>query len=364
MSEKIKVLQVTSGLGTVGTNIFPITVMENLDKHKYKRYFFITCDNKQFYEERVVESGVEIIRGNELNGLKNKLKHFFNLIKILKKEDIDVMHTHMDFFNGINLLAAFLAKTPIRVCHSHNTESNRGYTKKNYILIIYRFFMRVLINTFSTDKLGCSDEANKFMYGKKYNDDKFIFNGVDLQRFKNNSLLKRDKLINFITIGRMSEQKNSLFLLNIMKELKILRDDFILYWVGNGPLMNKIKEQIKIDELYNNIMLLGMREDIPILLNKSDFMILPSKWEGLPITLIEAQASNIPCFISDTITDDVNLGLCTKISLKYTAKQWAKKINDFINNKTYNNSLDLNKLNQFDIKNTVRQIEKIYSKLD
>ena len=149
-----------------------------------------------------------------------------------------------------------------------------------------------------------------------------------------------------------------------MKELKILRDDFILYWVGNGPLMNKIKEQIKIDELYNNIMLLGMREDIPILLNKSDFMILPSKWEGLPITLIEAQASNIPCFISDTITDDVNLGLCTKISLKYTAKQWAKKINDFINNKTYNNSLDLNKLNQFDIKNTVRQIEKIYSKLD
>lgn len=364
MSNKIKVLQVTSGLGAVGTNIFPITIMENLDKDRYEMYFCITCDDKQFYEERVIKSGAKIIRTNELNGLKNKLKHFLKLIKMLKEEEIDVIHTHMDFFNGVNLLAGFLAKTPIRVCHSHNTESNKGYTKKTYILRIYRFFMKLFINTFSTDKLGCSYEANKFMYGRKSKEAKFIFNGVDLQTFKNNNLSNESKVINFITIGRMSEQKNSLFLVDIIKELKILRNDFVLYWVGNGPLMNIIKERIKIEKLEKNIILLGIRKDIPVLLNKSDFMILPSKWEGLPITLIEAQASHVPCFISDTIIEDANLGLCTQISLDYNAKEWAEKINDFIDNKTYNNSLDIDKLNQFDIKNTVRQIEEIYSRLD
>ena len=114
---------------------------------------------------------------------------------------------------------------------------------------------------------------------------------------------------------------------------------------------------MKEEHLEKHIHFLGRREDIPELLQQNDFFLFPSLFEGLPITLIEAQASGLECFISDTITKEV--GLCQYLSLEKTAKEWAVYISEKLDNRD-KKVYDAKLLDQFDIKNTVKRLEEIY----
>lgn len=368
-NKKIRVLEITHGLAPGGIESFVLNIFENIDREKYEISFALACEGKQFYEDRVLENGGKIYRTNDLNGIRNIIRHFFKLIKLLKENGpFDVVHSHIDFFNGVNLLAAYIAGVQCRISHSHNTNSAHASSENTSLFIkLYRFIMRKLINIFSTEKLGCSKDANMYMYGSKnINSSKVIYNGIDLDKFNKNCDYKIADIsidqskINFITIGRMCEQKNSLFIVKIMKELLAFNKNIHLYWVGKGPLREKILEEIKVNKLENTITLLNDRSDIPQLLSAMNFMIMPSKWEGLPVTLVESQASNLPCFISDSITKEANMGLCTSITLGKSEKEWAEIINSYIINEDFNNKIDKDKLSKFDIKNVVKDMESIY----
>ena len=106
---------------------------------------------------------------------------------------------------------------------------------------------------------------------------------------------------------------------------------------------------------------LGNRNDISELFNKSDLMLFPSLWEGLPVTLVEAQASGTPCFISENISAEANLGLCTTISINQSPVEYAKELYNHIKDMTYNKEIDNEKSSNFNIKNVVHKLEKIYT---
>jgi glycosyltransferase EpsF len=361
--KKIKVLQVSHGLAPGGIEAFLLNVFENIDREKIQMDFAVAADGKQFHEDRVLNQGAKVYHTSDLNGMKNKIKHFYRLIKLLKKEGpFDVVHSHIDFMNGINLLAAYIAGVPIRISHAHSTHSAGGVSAKSTNLVkVYRFFMRFLITSFSNKYLGCSEEANKYMYGKtRLNKCTFIPNGIDLTKFKSIVKIKDYELINFIAIGRFVAAKNCLFMAEVLFELSKIRQDFKMNWIGVGPLEEKVKKYIAKNDMEKYISFLGSRNDIADLLSKSDFMIFPSLWEGLPVTLIEAQATNTPCFISNIITEEADVGLCTKISLEKSAFEWAKELNSHIENKTFKNELNQKKLDFFNIKNLAIQMEKIY----
>lgn len=93
-----------------------------------------------------------------------------------------------------------------------------------------------------------------------------------------------------------------------------------------------------------------------------DYMIFPSKWEGLGIALIEAQLASVPCFISDKIPNEADLGLCNIISLERSSKEWADNINNYINKNTFNKSINKEKAEKYDIKNIITILEKMYSR--
>lgn len=364
--KKIRVLEISHGLAPGGIESFLINVFENINKDKIEINFAVACKGKQFYEDRVISQGANVYHTSDLNGIKNITSHFFKLIKILRKEGpFDVIHTNIDFFNGVNLLAAFIVGIPIRISHSHNTNSAHAKTVGATLPIrMYRKLMRSIINTLSTKRLGCSKEANLYMYGNKVKDTIVINNGVDFSKFKNNEEVEdldiNKNKINFITVGRMCEQKNSLFIVRVIKELAQINDNFNLYWIGNGPQEEEVKKLIKEYKLEDIIILLGSRKDVPNIMPKMDFMIFPSKWEGLPVTLVEAQVANLPCFVSDKITDEADLGLCTVISLDKTEKEWAEIISSSIKGSTYNKKALENRINNFNIKNVVKNIEEIY----
>ena len=366
--KKVRVLEISHGLAPGGIEAFLLNVFDNIDKEKIELDFAVACQGKQYHEQYILDNGGKVYHTADLNGPRNIIKHFFRLIRLLKKEGpFDVVHTHIDFFNGINLLAAFIAGVPIRIAHSHNTNSAHARTVGvSRSIKIYRKFMRILINTFSTLNVGCSSEANIYMYGEKNIKKKgnnVIFNGIDLEKFSQKDIFIKDldidkSKINFVTVGRMCEQKNSIFIVKVINEINKLRNDIHLYWLGKGPDEEKVINLIESYKLNDVITLLGNRKDVGDILSNMDYMIFPSKWEGLPVTLVEAQAAGLSCFISDKITKEADLGLLNVISLQENEFKWAEHINKFINE----DKKDFSKANleKFNIKNVSKQIDKIY----
>lgn len=160
-------------------------------------------------------------------------------------------------------------------------------------------------------------------------------------------------------MGRFSEQKNPLFIVEVLKELKKIRKDFHFDWIGDGQMKLEVEEMAIRKGLQEEISFLGIRNDINLLLCKSEYFLFPSLFEGLPITLLEAQCCGLECFVSDTVSREVDLGLCYYLSLEKGPKEWAQYISDKIDKKS-SCILNKKKLELFDVKNTVRRLEKIY----
>jgi len=252
--------------------------------------------------------------------------------------------------------------------HSHNTSE-----KKNSI---YHEVIRKIINFLNFDflishKIGCSDMATTWLFGKqsiKNYRAKTIYNGIDLEKFvinrKNKELERKQNNLNegihFIHIGRFHIQKNQKFLIDLFYEMLKIRKDIYLNIVGFGNLEATLKNYVNKLKLENHIFFYKYDTDIPSILRMMDYFLLPSLCEGLPITAIEAQVSNIPIFISESVTKEVDMGLAMFIPLSIGHKFWAQIILNSTNNYWINRCVDLKKLKLFDIKNVIKQFEAIY----
>lgn len=355
MKKKVRVLQILHGLAPAGTEAFVLNNVDHLDKEKLEISYLIAVDHRQYHQDYVEALGHKVYMTCDLNGIVKLFTHFVRLYRTIKRNGpFDVCHSHMDFLNGLNLFVAYLAGIKIRISHSHNAAK----IADNILVKWYRKTMKVINNMFSTVKLGCSDEANKFLYGDKHNKKAIvIYNGIDLSRF---SVVKREHKLNFITVGRMVRQKNCLFIVDIIYELKKKYPEVKLAWVGDGTDRKKVEERIDKLDLSDNIDLLGVRKDVPNLLRDANYFLFPSLFEGLGIVLIEAQATDITCFVSDTVPSLANVGLCMSIPLTLTASAWAEKISDHIENNNTKLKLDKESLKKFDIRSSSKEIERIY----
>lgn len=318
----------------------------------------------QFHEDEVLNIGIPIYRTCDLDGIHKWFTHYKKLKRILReKGPFDVIHCNMDLFNGINLMAAKSVGIPTRICHSHISESQYGTEGvKKLIVRVYRFLLRKLIKYSSTKMLGCSCLANEYMYGDSWKEDQrceIVYNGIDLDRFCLDSVLKENRK-GIISIGRLTSIKNPYRMIDIIEELSKLRDDFCFTWVGDGILRDELEQKVKEKHLEKKISFLGRRNNIPELLKKNQYFLFPSLFEGLPITLIEAQCMGLDCFVSDSITKEVDVGLCHYISLKRSSKKWAEIISREMDRSLSKKIVDKEKLKKFDIKNTVKRLEEIY----
>ena len=360
-NKKIKVLEICGGLSTEGIGVFLLNTFENIDKKKFDIHFALATKYKQVFEDRIIANGGKIYRTHEIGeGIKGKLKHLINLYKIIKKDKYDVVHSHMDFFNGLNLFVAFLARAPLRISHAHIANNSQ----LSLIQKIYYALMKIFIRLFSNKGLGCSDEANEFINGKG----KVIYNGVDVDKFQKKDYcfpndIRFDKdYKNLITVGRIDNQKNPLYIVEIIYFLSKIRKDFHFYWIGTGSLYNEVKKKINELKIDDKITLLGSRNDVEVFLSHMDVFILPSKYEGFGIVLAEAQVAGLRCFISEKIPKNANLGLCEVIDLNKGANAWAQKINSYFldHDKAI---LSIQELNKIDIRNTILSLQNEYLNL-
>ena len=210
------------------------------------------------------------------------------------------------------------------------------------------------------------------MFGKdcfKNKKTKVIFNGISFNKFNKSKVNKdvvinkykvKEDSINFINIGRFEEQKNQLFLIRVFSEFIKLRENSRLIIVGHGSLESEIRNEINMLGIEEYVDILPQDTNIPEILSVMDYFLLPSLYEGLGIVLIEAQAMGVQCFASNYVPEEADIGLCEFLPLEIGAEGWAQEINNNIDENNYG-KVNSERLNKYDIKNVVIELEKIYS---
>ena len=286
------------------------------------------------------------------NKYKKEVNNFFK-----NHNDYKIIHLHGTSKNYYILKVAKEYNISTRIIHSHSTnfESNNIIKK-----IIGNILKRKLIK-YSTNLFACSEDAGKWLFkNKEFN---IIPNGIDIDKFKYNEklrkeLIKKYNLKNkFIigNIGRITYQKNSLFLLDILKEVKQIKDNAFLIIIGSGELENKLKDKIKEYNLEEDILLLKDIHDIYKYYNLFDCFVLPSLYEGFSIVVLEAQINGLECIVNkDVLPKEVFIS--NNIIEVENLNEYKKEI---INSKRNNKNIDYSK---YDIKEVTKYLEDYYQR--
>ncbi|MBI6056662.1 glycosyltransferase [Clostridium perfringens] len=364
---KIKVLQYTGAMNRGGAETLLMNLYRNINRDKFEFNFISHSKEKSDYDDEIIKLGGKIIYIDKpsIKDLKKFSRDFNNVIK--KYGPYDVIHTHVQLFNGFVLKEAAKNNIKIRVSHAH---LNGDYSKSSFFRKIYEVYSKYLINKNSTYKISCSYPSGEYLY----NGDDFLLlnNAVDVKQFefdnKCDALKKELKISSsekIIThIGTFKEAKNHDFIVDVFKRINEKDKSYKLILVGRGQLEDKIKQKVIDNGLDEYVHFLGVREDIPLILQSTDVFFMPSILEGLPVVLVEAQAAGVKCVISDQIPNqcDMGLGLVKSLSLeKDSIEEWAEEVmnipHDYLTFEKRKNAL---LSNGFDLSRNIKVISEIY----
>ena len=336
--KKIKVLQIAGRMDVGGIENQLMHLLRNADRNKFQ-IDYTTTDEHPFYEDEMVSLGSRCIHIPSTGG-RHFLRYCRAIYRVMKEGRYDVVHSHELFHSGMVLLTARLAGVKHRFVHAHNWCDGKNLGEKTpFKRRLYNRVMRFLIRHNATDFVACSSLAGEFLYGKKITGgDSYhlVYNSVDTSKFLDRygrtetGEFVGDGWVNLIQVGRFTVVKNQLFTAQIAAELKRRGRQIRVLCAGNegNDYERKVRSAIEENGLESHMLLIGVRKDIDALMRKSSAFLLPSKYEGMPLVLIEAQAAGLPCVVSDTFSREVDFGIGTITWLPEDADavQWADAI--------------------------------------
>lgn len=293
------------------------------------QFDFIVSEEGGCYTQEVLD------RGGRIHKIplrtKDPLSAFGSIRRIVRDNQYDVvLKLGENALASVDLVAARLGGAKILALRSCNAPTGMSRLSKGI-----HAALRPLANAVTTVKLAPSTLAAEFMFGKRAarRDVHLLHNGVDLTIFRYNADGRQkireefsltDRLV-VGHIGRFHRQKNHLFLLEVFARLREFRQDAVLLLVGIGDLERSVREHAEKLGISDSVIFAGQRFDIPQLLSAMDVFVFPSFHEGMPNTVIEAQATGLPCVIADTITREADItGLVQYLSLEQSPECWAQ----------------------------------------
>ncbi len=356
-----------------GIESFIMNIYRNLDLNKINFYILSSQDITQMYDEEIKRLGgkrditiEEIYKSPIMRTLKNLT--VFN--KKIKERKYDVIH--LNICHGVAMIYAYMAKKAgIKkvIIHSHSTGIGK---KSRKIKRIAHIICKYIFEKYATEYLACSDKAAEWLFTRKnLKNVKIIPNGINVEKFLFNKEYREEirKDLNISNqqliignVGRLSEEKNQAYLIDIFKEIYEINKDAILLIVGEGELRKELEKKIQELNIKSNVILYGRTKQPEKIYCAIDIFVLPSLFEGSPVSGIEAQASGLNCFFSDTITKTSNItGKVNFISIKDNPNIWKEKILDTkvdIQDRKKDNII-LKKAG-YDIKDIAKKIMNIY----
>lgn len=361
---KRKVLHVSAGglnRGGVGTVIFSIV-------YSLQNDFDFDCVvfSKKSPEEQNFEKYGQLHRINcypkkgkrdYLELIMRPLKLYFGVRKICRLKSFDAIHCHNQNDEWICMLAAKHENVPIRIAHSHVTNSPK---KRSIIEKAYKGLSRYMLGCVTNVSIGCSRLACEQFYSHK--NYVVVPNSIDLDRYSM-PVSKSKQKHQFVHVGRYTYAKNQEYLLETFAEICKSLNDAHLFLIGYGEdfEVKKLADLIEKLGIRNNVdMIPGDKVDITSYYAQAEYMIFPSIFEGFGIVLIEAQAMGIKCYVSENIQEEADVGLLTFLHLSDGPKKWAEKIvSDIKNNREQ--TLDTEKLLQYSNESISKKYAAIYN---
>jgi glycosyltransferase involved in cell wall biosynthesis len=350
-----------------GLETFIMNVYRELDRNKIQFDFLVHTEENCAYDNEIRNLGGKIfsVPSRKQSLIKNytALNNFFR-----NHTEYKIVHQHLSSLTYITpLIIASKYNIPVKIVHGHSTQQGGNLIHK-YMHKLNQLF----IDFYATDYFACSDLAAKFLYPSKIiknNTYKIINNAINIDNFvfnKKQRDLKRKEfnIKNKFVIGHIGSfryAKNHKFLIDIFNYINEENNDIVLMLVGDGSLKSDIEDKVKKLNLTNNVIFTGVRSDVSDLLQLMDVFVMPSHYEGLPVTVIEAQTAGLPCVLSKSITNEVeiidNFNWC---SLNDEISVWADKILKYqetnIKRNTRKEIIDAG----FDIKNITINLMNFY----
>ena len=261
--EPIRIAQIIGKWLGGGVESVVMNYYRHVDRTKIQFDFICDEDSTNIPYDEIKKLGGKIIL---VPPYQKVFEYQKDLIKIFKDNNYKIVHSHLNTLSVFPLRAAKKAGVPVRIAHSHST-TNKKEWKKNLLKQILRPFSKV----YATDYMCCSELAGRWLFGNKEYDKGNVYllnNAIDLDKFKYDEQLRnkkrkelniKDDTLVIGHVGRFVEQKNHRFLIDIFNEVHKQKENSILLLVGQGPLMEEMKEKVKTLGIKDSVKFLGQR---------------------------------------------------------------------------------------------------------
>ena len=370
--KRINVLVLITAMDRAGAETMMMNYLRHIDRNKIHMDFVVNRDYESDYEKEIKELGSKVYHLSPIypNTVREYKKEFKKFLK--EHPNYDVIHSNLEERSAYPLAIAKKAGIDLRIVHAH---SNLKHVDIKYI---FRLYLRKKLRGKYTHSFACSRGTAKWLFG----DDKktiIVRNAIDTGEFKYDENLRKkareelgieDDTILIGHVGRFSYEKNHKYLLRTFAEVNKMKPNSRLVLIGGGKnrselrLKDEIIKTIEELNLQDKVIMLGVRDDMPYIMQAIDIFALPSLSEGFPLTLMEAQSLGLKCIVSDNVPKECNVtGEVKYLSANTPPEEAAWELLLLKDKKV--DPIEMNrkvKAAGYDIKTNAMWLERVYSK--
>lgn len=313
-----RVLHVVGAMNRGGAETMIMSMYRALDRTRLQFDFLELQSGPSDYREEILSMGGRLIHCEWSQSPKRLVQTIRELSQTIRSEGpFRAVHSHVLFASGTVLLAAARAGVKSRVAHSHSTSMARqGLSAKVYALLA-----RGLIRSFATNLAACSVDAGSYLFGREpfAQMGLVVPNAVDTDVFRPPIEDERVGLrvafqlplesMVLVSVARLESVKNHKFLVELADVLDSSGFGFDMLFIGDGSLRSALEVEVSDRGLEHRVHFWGVRDDVAEIMRCSDYLLMPSHFEGLPVALVEAQATGLVCLVSGNVTKEADMGL-------------------------------------------------------
>lgn len=326
----IRILQVVNAADRGGAETLAMNIYRIIDRNQIQFDFTNHNGTPAAYDSEIKSLGGRILYLPKFKGYN--YFHYTKAWRRLFREHPEYEIIHIHNYNIAGIVANVARKMGVKVIitHAHSTQLNMSVIRKIAFYFLHHSMMKNTTHFFS-----CGRKAATFLFGRMSHYT-LIPNAIDVASFKfnkearckiRNSFGIEENVTVYGHVGTFRTPKNHDFLINIFVEIIKRQPNSKLIMVGSGELLPSIRDKVERLNLSDKIIFAGQQLNVSEWLSAFDVFVMPSLWEGFPVSVVEAQCAGLPCAISDCIDHDTDLtGKVKFISLDSLPMEWANII--------------------------------------